>query len=94
MTHILHLDSSPRGNRSISRTLTKEFINEWKQIYPGDRVTSELGNATQTNIEAFYNFPVSNSIRITPLVQVIVNPANQESNGTIVTGTVRTVFSF
>ncbi len=57
-------------------------------------ITSELGNATQTNIEAFYNFPVSNSIRITPLVQVIVNPANQESNGTIVTGTVRTVFSF
>ncbi len=39
MTHILHLDSSPRGNRSISRALTKEFINEWKQIYPGDRVT-------------------------------------------------------
>jgi FMN-dependent NADH-azoreductase len=39
MTHILPLDSSPRGNRSISRTLTKEFINEWKQIYPGDRVT-------------------------------------------------------
>jgi porin len=57
-------------------------------------IANELGDATQTNIEAFYNFPVSDGIRITPLVQVIINPANQESNGTIVTGTLRTVFSF
>ncbi|HAJ58431.1 MAG TPA: S-layer protein [Cyanobacteria bacterium UBA8543] len=57
-------------------------------------IASELGNATQTNFEAFYNFPVSNNIRITPLVQIIVNPANQEDNGTIFTGTLRTVFSF
>ncbi len=57
-------------------------------------IENAIGNATQTNIEAFYNFPVSNNIRITPLVQVIVNPGNQEDNGTIVTGTLRTVFSF
>ncbi len=57
-------------------------------------IANELGNATQTNIEAFYNFPVSDSIRITPVVQAIVNPANQEDNGTIITGTLRTVFSF
>lgn len=38
MTHILYLDSSPRGERSISRTLTKEFITAWQQIYPGDTV--------------------------------------------------------
>jgi porin len=57
-------------------------------------IENGLGNATQTNIEAFYNFPISNNIRLTPLVQVITNPANQSSNGTIVTGTLRTVFSF
>jgi porin len=57
-------------------------------------IASELGNATQTNFEGFYNFPVSNGIQITPVVQVILNPANQDSNGTIVTGTLRTVFSF
>lgn len=39
MSHILHLDSSPRGSRSISRTLTKEFVNSWLQIHPHDRVT-------------------------------------------------------
>ena len=57
-------------------------------------IESGVGNATQTNIEAFYNFPLSDNIRITPLVQVITNPANQDANGTIITGTLRTVFSF
>ena len=57
-------------------------------------IESAVGNATQTNFEAFYNFPVSDNIRVTPLIQVITHPANQEANGTILTGTLRTVFSF
>lgn len=57
-------------------------------------IESEIGNATQTNFEAFYNFPVNANLRVTPLVQVITNPANRDENGTIVTGTVRTVLSF
>ena len=55
---------------------------------------SEVGNATQTNFEIFYNYPLSRSLQITPSVQVITNPGNQDSNGTIATGTLRTVFSF
>ena len=39
MAHLLHIDSSPRGERSISRTLTREFISVWKQIHPSDTVT-------------------------------------------------------
>lgn len=57
-------------------------------------IENTVGNGTQTNIEAFYNMPISDNIRVTPLVQVIIDPGNQSSNGTIVTGTVRTVFSF
>jgi len=57
-------------------------------------IESKVGNATQTNFEAFYNFPLSDNFGITPLVQVITNPANQDNNGTIVTGTLRTVFLF
>lgn len=56
-------------------------------------IESAVGNATQTNFEAFYNFPLSENLGITPLVQVITNPANQDDS-TIITGTVRTVFSF
>lgn len=39
MTHLLHIDSSPRGERSHSRRLTREFVEAWKQVHPGDVVT-------------------------------------------------------
>jgi porin len=57
-------------------------------------IASEIGNATQTNFEAFYNFPITDAIRITPTLQVITEAGNQDANGTIVTGTVRTIFLF
>jgi BMFP domain-containing protein YqiC len=57
-------------------------------------IANEIGDSTQTNFEAFYNFPINYNIQVTPLIQVITNPSNQESNGTIVTGTLRTVLSF
>ncbi|MGK7901637.1 MAG: iron uptake porin [Hormoscilla sp.] len=57
-------------------------------------IATEVGNGTQTNYEVFYNFPVNDNIRITPLVQVVVDPGNQQDNGTIVTGTLRMVFGF
>ena len=39
MANILHLDSSPRGNRSRSRLLSKEFISKWRSLHPEDIVT-------------------------------------------------------
>ncbi len=56
-------------------------------------IDSNVGNATQTNLEAFYNFPITNNIRITPDVQLIFNP-NNTTGSTIFVGTLRTVFSF
>ncbi|KAF3884563.1 MULTISPECIES: FMN-dependent NADH-azoreductase [Nostocales] len=38
MAHLLHIDSSPRGERSHSRKLTREFVEAWKQAHPGDTV--------------------------------------------------------
>ena len=57
-------------------------------------IADELGDSTQTNFEVFYNYPVNDNIRITPLVQVITNAGNQKNNNTIITGTLRAVFSF
>ncbi|GAP98014.1 iron uptake porin [Leptolyngbya sp. NIES-2104] len=57
-------------------------------------IENAVGDATQTNIEAFYNLPLNDNISLTPLIQIITHPGNQDSNGTIVTGTLRTVFSF
>lgn len=39
MAHLLHIDSSPRGERSHSRKFTREFVEAWKQLHPIDSVT-------------------------------------------------------
>ncbi|OWY65645.1 FMN-dependent NADH-azoreductase [cyanobacterium TDX16] len=39
MARILHIDSSPRGERSHSRRFTREFVEAWKQHHPDDIVT-------------------------------------------------------
>ena len=39
MAHLLHIDASPRGERSHSRRMTREFVEQWKQTHPGDTVT-------------------------------------------------------
>lgn len=57
-------------------------------------VTGDLGNATQTNFEAFYNLPLNDNISITPVFSVVTNPDNDKTNGTIWQSTLRTVFSF
>ena len=57
-------------------------------------VTSRLGNATQTNFEAFYNLNLSDNISITPSLDLVTNANNNRSNGTTVEGTLRTSFEF
>ena len=39
MAHLLHIDSSPRGDRSHSRRITREFVEAWQQAHPADTVT-------------------------------------------------------
>ena len=34
MASILHVDSSPRGDRSKSRKLAKEFMAAWQDLHP------------------------------------------------------------
>jgi FMN-dependent NADH-azoreductase len=47
MSTLLHLDSSPLGESSISRSLSSEFVQRWKQAHPqGEVITRDL-TATQ-----------------------------------------------
>ena len=39
MANILHLDSSPRSDRSRSRQLSREFIKRWQDTHPEDVIT-------------------------------------------------------
>ena len=43
---LLEIDSSPLGGRSISRHLTREFVQHWKAVHPAGRVITRDLNAT------------------------------------------------
>ncbi len=52
MAHLLHIDSSPRGERSHSRRLTREFVEGWKQAHPADVVTyRDIGRNTIPHVD-------------------------------------------
>ncbi len=52
MAHILHIDSSPRGESSISRAVTKDFITNWKQAHPDDTLTyRDLGHQPVPHVD-------------------------------------------
>lgn len=69
------------------------------------KFTSDIGEAeiaagvqedpdTSYLIEGLYNFPLSDNISITPGVFAVFNPNHDDSNDTVVTGTIRTTFKF
>ncbi len=49
---------------------------------------------TSIHIEGFYRYPINDYISITPGFYVVTNPDHNESNSTIVVGTLRTQFRF
>lgn len=57
-------------------------------------ITSDLGDATQTNFELFYNLSINEHLSVTPTFMLVTNPNNNDSNPDIWQGTLRTVFSF
>ncbi|MDM7327558.1 MAG: iron uptake porin [Thermosynechococcus sp. Uc] len=68
------------------------FINDAPNFAAGN-------NATQLNVEAFYKFPISDNISITPIFTAIINPNNTNGGGVIsgqpiLQGVIRTTFTF
>src|ERR1700751_4881896 len=67
MPTLLHLDASPRSDRSISRQLTRDFAMAWNQVHPsGQIIYRDLGHnpvplVTETFIAAVYTPPGARS---------------------------------
>ncbi|MCG9890416.1 MAG: iron uptake porin [Thermosynechococcaceae cyanobacterium MS004] len=66
----------------------------------GQPFINDLGSApgindrTQTNLEAFYRFPINDNISVSPTVMAIINPNNSSVNPTLIQGLIRVTFSF
>ena len=74
MSHILHLDASPRGDRSLSRTLSSEFMSAWKDAHPNDTVTyRDLGHQSIPHVtEAWIAAAFSSPADHTPELQTAI----------------------
>lgn len=76
MAHILHIDTSARGERSISRTLTQEFMAGWKASHPEDTVAyRDLGHqpvplVTEGWIAAAFSDPASHTPELKEAIRV------------------------
>jgi len=57
-------------------------------------IEDDIGDATQTNYEAFYRFAVNDNIQVTPTVMVITDANNNSQSPTVYQGVLRTTFSF
>lgn len=53
-----------------------------------------INDATQTNYELFFRFPLGDHIAITPVLMAITHANNSSANSPIVQGLIRTSFSF
>jgi len=61
MTHLLQIDSSPRGDRSHSHRMTREFVEQWQtditfihvenDEYGGQKLADSIANARAKIIE-------------------------------------------
>ena len=68
MTHILHLDSSARGEASHSRRVSKEFVDAYVQKHPGTTVTyRDIGHDTVPHVtEPLINASYTPADALTP----------------------------
>lgn len=75
MGNILHIDSSPRGDRSKSRKLAKEFIAAWQDQHPDDVISSRdlrqtpVPHVTQDWIVACFTPPEALTSEMTELLK-------------------------
>ncbi len=78
MAHILHIDASPRGERSHSRQLSREFVDAWKTSHPQDTVIyRDLGhNPVPPVTEAWIGAVYTPADQYTPELQEAIALSN------------------
>ncbi len=76
MVKILHIDTSPRGERSHSRTLTSDFVANWKNSYLDSTITyRDIGHqiippVNETWIAAAFSPPDTHTPELTAALQL------------------------
>lgn len=79
MAHLLHIDSSPRGTRSQSRRMTREFVEKWQLAHPNDTVTyRDIGRHPVPHVdESWIAAAFSSPEQHTPELQKAISISDQ-----------------
>ncbi|MEH2327712.1 FMN-dependent NADH-azoreductase [Nostoc sp.] len=76
MVNILHIDSSPRGERSHSRELSKEFVSGWRAAHPEDAIAyRDLGHYPVPHVDeawiaAAFSPPETHTPELTEAIRI------------------------
>ncbi|MEA5603344.1 FMN-dependent NADH-azoreductase [Nostoc sp. UHCC 0252] len=76
MVNILHIDSSPRGERSHSRELSKEFVSAWRAAHPEDAIAyRDLGHHPVPHVDeawiaAAFSPPETHTPELTEAIRI------------------------
>lgn len=79
MAHLLHIDASPRGERSHSRRMTREFVQQWQKQHPNDTIAyRDVGRNPIPHVdEAWIEAAFSPPDRHTPELQEAIRLSDQ-----------------
>lgn len=79
MAHLLHIDASPRGERSHSRRMTREFVQQWQKQHPNDTIAyRDVGRNSIPHVdEAWIEAAFSPPDRHTPELQEAIRLSDQ-----------------
>ncbi|RUT10198.1 FMN-dependent NADH-azoreductase 1 [Dulcicalothrix desertica PCC 7102] len=79
MAHLLHIDASPRGTRSQSRRMTREFVEKWQLAHPNDTVTyRDIGRHPVPHVdESWIAAAFSSPEQHTPELQKAISISDQ-----------------
>ncbi|WP_373528637.1 FMN-dependent NADH-azoreductase [Nostoc sp.] len=76
MVNILHIDSSPRAERSHSRELSKEFVSGWRAAHPEDAIAyRDLGHHPVPHVDepwiaASFSPPETHTPELTEAIRI------------------------
>ena len=76
MVNILHIDSSPRAERSHSRELSKEFVSGWRAAHPEDAIAyRDLGHYPVPHVDepwiaAAFSPPETHTPELTEAIRI------------------------
>ncbi len=76
MTKLLVVETSPRGDYSISRGLTRRFVAEWKAAHPGgevvdrDLMETDLPFVTAPWLQAYFTPPEQHSAEMKEVLRL------------------------